>query len=166
MSNNARILLPTAMMATARAQATQKTADASEGEKLDTLAYADDSALFVCKTVFPFDLFPDVITIDRNKITVSKRYFLSTRTTQSMMIKDVMTIVVQEAFLFATLEVVDRMLPHQKITVGPLTKDDARMVRKIVEGLLICDKEKIDLSQIPSEDLIPRLEQIGKTKTT
>ncbi|MEP7167234.1 MAG: hypothetical protein ABI758_04615 [Candidatus Woesebacteria bacterium] len=166
MPDNARILLPTAMMATARDEQAQSTKAQSSAKKLDDLAYLDDKALFVSTTVFPLDLFPDVLTVDRNKITISKRYFLSTRTTQSIMIKDIMTIVVQEAFLFATLVVVDRLLPHQAIKIGPLPKGDARKARWILEGLLISDKEKIDCSKIPTDELVPRLEQIGKTKTT
>lgn len=135
-----------------------------EVAKLDELAYVDTTALFSCRAVFPFDLFPDTVTVDRNKVTISKKTFFFTRTTQSILIQDLMTVVVSESLLFATLEIVDRMYPQETIIVEYLPKESARRVRWLIEGLIVAQKQKIDLSKIPREELLVKIEKIGKTK--
>lgn len=135
-----------------------------EIDKLNDLAFVDNRALFVCCSVFPFDLFPDIITVDRNKITISKKYFFFTRSIQSIMIKDLLTIVVRESVLFATLEIVDKLFPQETIHVQYLQKRDTQRLRWLVEGLIVGEKEKIDFTKISNEELVPKLEEIGKTK--
>ncbi len=132
-------------------------------QKLNALVNADNQALFTFQTVFPFDLFPDRISIDRNKITITKRYFFFDRAVQSILIKDLMTVIGEESLLFATLHIVDRLLPNKTITVMNLPKSDARTARRILEGLLISEKKGVDLTTIPNSELVPKLIEIGKT---
>lgn len=138
----------------------------SNFKKLDELASIDNQALFTAKGIFPFDLFPDSIYIDRNKISVHKHFFFFTKQLQSIMIRDTLTIVVEENLLFASLKIVDKVFPQDTIQVRFLTKSDAKKVRWIVEALIVGLNENIDFTRIPNQDLIPKLLEIGKIRTT
>lgn len=150
----------------AAAKNSSKTQDTtSEMTKLEELSTSDHRALFVCRSCFPFDLFPDVITVDRNKITISQNFFFFTRSVQSIVITDLLTIIVDETLLFARLQIVDRLFHQDPIEVNTLLKSDARKLRWILEGLIIGKKEKIDFTKISNEELLPKLQRIGMTKT-
>jgi hypothetical protein len=146
-------------------QAVLKSDQNVETQKLTDLVSDTSQALFVCHTVFPFDLFPDTVTIDRNKITISKHFFFFQRSIQSIIITDLLTIVVEETLLFASLTIVDRLFHQDTIKVANLKKSDARKIRWLLEGLIIGKKEKIDLTKIPDKELIPKLIEVGKTKS-
>src|SRR5437660_249209 len=63
----------------AKAQKTEKTkekeAEKPEVEKLSEVAEKAHEILYKTDTVFPFTLFPDTITVEREKISIAKRYF-------------------------------------------------------------------------------------------
>lgn len=138
----------------------------SNFKKLNELASIDNQALFTAKGVFPFDLFPDTVYIDRNKISIHKHFFFFTKQLQSIMIRDTLTIVVEENLLFASLQIVDKVFPQETIQVRFLTKSDAKKIRWIVEALIVGVNENIDFTRIPNADLIPKLLEIGKIRTT
>ncbi len=140
-----------------------KAADATE--QLQNLAAADALPLLSFKTVFPFDLFPDEITIDRNKITVNRHYFFFDSMIQSVLIKDVMTVVVEQSLFFASMQIVDRMPVRRTISLAKLPKDQAKMARWIIEGLIVSSQQKgLDLTNIPNDVLLPKLIELGKAK--
>lgn len=153
-------ILATAAMSKDRSE----TIDASE--KLRDLAGADTTPLFSFQTVFPFDLFPDQITIDRNKITINRHYFFFDRVIQSILITDVMTVIVGQSLLFASLQIVDRTPVRRVITLVKLPKEDARIARWIIEGLIVSTQQQdLDLTKISNAELLPKLIEIGKAKT-
>lgn len=45
--------------------------------KLDRLAEKSGEVLFETRSVFPFDLFPDSVIVDINKVTIMKRDLLT-----------------------------------------------------------------------------------------
>ncbi len=166
MSDNIQSFETPALLGTAEYAHRHQQRKQKEVSKLDDLVFVDTRPLYSCKSVFPFDLFPDAVTVDRTKISIAKRFFFFTRQTQSILIPDLLTIIVEETLLLASLHIVDRHFPQETIDVWNLSKPDARRVRWIVEGLLIGNREKVDFTQIPNEELLPKLEEIGKSKTT
>ena len=141
-----------------------KTADpAKELNKLEELAQIDNKALFSCTTQFPFTIFPTVVTVDRNKVTIRDYFFFISRQIYSLHIQNIMTIAVSEALLFSQIELVHTQFPDEKIKVNYLSKDDARKFQLIVQGLIVADKEGIDMTAIPHSNLIDKLEQVGHT---
>lgn len=134
-------------------------------QQLKQLAQADSTPLLSFQSVFPFDLFPDRITIDRNKVTVIRHIFFFESMVQSVLIKDIMTVVVEQSLLFASLQIVDRMPTRHTLTVVKLPKEEARQARWIIEGLIVSSQqEEMDLSSVPNDVLLPKLIEIGKAK--
>lgn len=146
-----------------RAEKQIEAENTAEIKKLNDLAHIDTSPLFTFRSVFPFDLFPNRVTIDRSKITVVDNLFFFTRQVQSLMIKDLMSVITHETLLLSSLHIIDRQYPQETIIVANLQKSDARKARRIIEGLIVADKEGVDLSRITNEQLIPKLEEIGRS---
>ena len=74
--------------------------------------------------------------------------------------------IVETGVFFATL----------KLELGPggfqqnpppiqyLRKKDALEIKRIIVGLLICHKEKIDFSGMTSQEILEKVEEIGRVK--
>lgn len=161
MKNYSLALSPTRSLTTRKVD--QKTQQ--ELEKLEQLAKVNTKSLFSCTTVFPFTLFPTKLAVDRDKITIGEQFFFWSKLMETLLIKDIMTVSVSESVLFASIEFApNKFADSQTIsTVNYLPKEDAQKFRIIVQGLMVAYKEKVDVSKIPDEELLPRLIDIGKT---
>ncbi len=137
----------------------------NDSAKLRDLAQIDTGTIFRCQSVFPIDFFPDTLVVNSNKISVTTRFSFFSKQVHSLLISDVLTAIVEEGIFFATLRVVDRQFNQETITVEHLFKSDAKRARRLIEGLVIATKEKIDFSKIPTGELKTMLEKIGQTKT-
>lgn len=131
-------------------------------KKLTILANRAHEALISVTTVFPFKFFPSTITIDRTKITVNEHFFFFSRQVQSVLVKDLMSLVVQMDLFFATVHIIDRLFPQDTIIVRFLPKDAARKVRWITQGLIAIQKEEIDSNNISTEELLSKAQMIGQ----
>lgn len=50
-------------------------------------------------------------------------------------------------------------------SVKYLKKQEALKARRIIMGLIICHKEKVNLSKISKEELLDKVEEIGRIKS-
>ncbi len=158
--------LPSQVIFTTPAKALEKKARQKEVEKMEVLAQKDTEPVFTCQSVFPFDLFPDRLTISSKKLSITQRYFFFERQTQSIMISDLLSIIIEESLLFASIHIVDRKFPQNVLDIDTLNKEEARRARRIVEGIIIAEREKIDFTKIPTHQLSDMLEKIGETKVS
>jgi hypothetical protein len=132
--------------------------DASAIQELDELGV---NPLITIRTVFPFRLFPCIITLDREKVTISDYIFFFTKQVENVFIKDMISVRTTENLFFANVTFVSGMWQNRKISNSYFWKEDAERFRKICEGLRTADKEKIDIMKISRQELIPRLEELG-----
>jgi len=130
--------------------------------RFHNLVQASNHTLFKISSVFPFDLFTDEISIEITQINVIKRFFFLTAHLQTIPIKNVADIFVQTSLVFASLRIIDSSYIENSIQVDYLNKDDARMARIIIQGLIAANKEGIDLSKIPIDTLKEDIETLGK----
>lgn len=136
----------------------------SDQQKLSQLKNVSTIPLITIETVFPFRLFPCVISLDREKLTISDHLFFSAKQVENVLAKDIVSVTSTENFLFATITVVSGMKLNKEFKVTYLWKEDARRLRRMLEGLLIASREGIDVMKIPDAELIQKLEQIGTAK--
>jgi len=108
-------------------------------------------------------LFPDTITLDRAKLTITRRTFLRTAEIKSMRIEDLLNVDVSLGPIFGTIKVTARVLnagkPHG---VGPFWRKDAERLKRITQGYIIALQRKIDCSALPADELARMLEQLGE----
>ncbi|MDB5183380.1 MAG: hypothetical protein JWO07_61 [Candidatus Saccharibacteria bacterium] len=118
--------------------------------------------LMSANTVFPMSLFPDTVTVDRTKVTITRRDFFWSSDTLSIRIEDVLNVQVSLGPLFGSLTIASRVMStidHFKI--GHLWRSDAIRLKHIIQGYMIAQHNKIDTSHLSKKDLIETLIELG-----
>jgi hypothetical protein len=132
-----------------------------EMNALSTLEGMGTQPLIVIKTVFPFRFFPCIITLDREKITISDYLFFFTREVENLLIKDIVSVTTVEDLFFANITLISGLRLNKRYSISFFWKEDARRFRRICEGLRIALKEDVDVLKVDNHSLINRLEDIG-----
>ena len=161
MAASSQATIPTLYTSGLLKMKTQSPMDQTESVKLDNLVSTESQTLLQIRSVFPFDLFPTIVTVDRTKITITYHLSFFTSQAQSVLIKDIMTIIVQESFLLSGVEIISRIVQQDHIFIPNLSKPDAAKFRQLVEGLMVADKKGVDVSKVSNKELRPKLGLIG-----
>lgn len=136
----------------------------SQENKLNALTYKTDTVIYRTQAVFPFDLFPDEIVIDLEKVSITFKQFFYSEQIYPVLINDIEGVVQESSYFFSTLKVQVSRLFEEPLTIRYLKNQDAYRVKTIIMGLVTCYKEGIDTSKISHTDLLAKLEGIGATK--
>jgi len=134
--------------------------------KLEKLASESTQVLFTCSSVFPFELFPTRLIIDKTKVDIERQIFFASKAVETILIKDIFSVAVETDLLFASLVLIHRLPNQPQVRVKFLSKKDAFRCQHILEGLMVVDNENVDLSHVPAKQVVDRLEVIGKTRRT
>lgn len=130
-------------------------------ERLKNLTRESQHVLYKCQTVFPFDFFPDVISIEPTQVNVRKKTFYGTDHLLTIPIKNISDVHLQTTPFFSSLQFVDRSYAENTLTVDYLRTADAERVRKIVQGLIIAMGEAVDVGRIKPATLKKQAEKLG-----
>lgn len=107
-------------------------------------------------------LFPDTMTIDRAKVTVTKRQFYRAAEVMSVRIEDVLNATCTVGPFLGTITVVSRVMnADQSTTVGRFWRNDAKRLKRVLQGYIIALERKIDCSSLEAPELSRMLEQLG-----
>jgi hypothetical protein len=108
-------------------------------------------------------LFPDTFTIDRAKLTVTKRWFFSSAEVMSMRIEDVLNVTATVGPLFGSVKIVSRVMNTEKpYTIGRFWRHDAERLKRITQGYVIALQRDIDCNSLPTAELSRMLEKLGQ----
>jgi hypothetical protein len=129
--------------------------------RLDEVVAGTARVLFQTKAVFPWDFFPDELVVDENKINFIYNSFMQKRV-HSVFVRDISDVIVNTSFMFASLEIVDLGFKENDIRLSFLRKSDAILARRIIQGLVIAHKRDIDIGHVPVEELVAKMEELGK----
>jgi hypothetical protein len=110
----------------------------------------------------PFDFFPDAINVEEGRITIINRHFLSSEV-HSVDIRDISNIFINRNFYYAELVIISRTFEDNEIRIRKLRTREAIFVRRIIEGLRIFNRKRIDTSSYTIEKLIAKLEELSTT---
>ena len=135
-----------------------------EGEKIDNLLKKPRRVLYKISSVFPFDLFPNELVINENQVNVIKRRFFLSEDIETVLIKDIQLVVVETAPFFASLDIEILKPLSKSIVIDYLWVDEALKARRIIQGLRAVEKEGIDIANQPVNELLKKLEIIGKVR--
>jgi len=118
-------------------------------------------ALATASTAFTF--FPDTLTLDRAKVTITKRIFFQAAEVVSMRIEDILNVTATVGPLFGTVKIVSRVFNDEKpYTIGKFWRQDASRLKRIIQGYVIALQRRIDCSTIASAELVPMLDKLGE----
>lgn len=152
-----------------RADAPELSAHHSANEKekareelVQTLGESHD-VLVKATTVFPLTLFPDTITVDRTKITITHRNFFMTGESLSIAIEDVLNVTAAVGPFFGKILLATRFFdPNKPYEVDNFWRKDALKIKRIVQGYLIARQKDIDTSALSPKELAKTLDELGR----
>lgn len=114
------------------------------------------------KTVFPFTLFPDTLTIDRTKLTITHRDFFGVGEVLSINIEDILNVTATVGPFFGSIKIATRFFdPGKPYTVDKFWRKDALKIKRIAQGYIIAKQRNIDCSAISTKELTKLLDQLG-----
>jgi len=143
-------------------EATKKEEDK---QTVSDLIKKSNRCIISISSLFPWDFFPNTIDVEESRVTFIFRQFLASQS-HSVDIKDISNVFIQSSLFFAKLQIVSRTYVQNDITIGHLNSKKAQRVQMVIEGLRTFVENKIDTSNYEIKELIAKIEEFHKNKTT
>ncbi len=134
-------------------------------EAVKKLMEVSPRSLFTTKAVFPFQFFPDSLSIEETRVNIITKQFFYTQHLTAIGIENIIDVSVQTSIVFATLHITSRMYVQNVVEpfeINFLKKRDAIKARNIIEGLRIMTAKSIDTTKIAVNELINEVEELGR----
>jgi len=142
----------------------QKQSEAEAVEKLEDVVEKTQNILTQAKAIFPFDLFPDFITIDRKKITVVHRSFFGVQQTISVRHSDITNVQADVGPFVGSLTITSEHFINNIQTIKYLHRRDAVAIQRLIQGMIIAHKEGIEMNDIEDGKLMSLLNELGNSE--
>lgn len=139
------------------------TASSVSSSQIDHLLTTTQHTLYRTKTVFPFDLFPDELAIDETKVNIISHEFFYSEHVCSILIKDISEVDITASIFFATLTILHQGFKTDPFVVQYLWRSNAIRARRIIQGLILCERNKISIDNTDKTSLAKKVEELGKT---
>lgn len=112
------------------------------------------------ETVLPF-LFTDSITLDRAKITITKRNFFFSADVTSIRIEDVLNVAVSVGPILGSMTVSSRVMNSvDHYDIGRFWRKDAIRIKKIIQGYQLARQNGVETDHLSCEELAKTLFEI------
>jgi hypothetical protein len=131
-----------------------------ESRKLDDLVQETSEVIYEIQSIFPFQLFPDRIIIDHNKITIIRKDLFFKRVFP-IDYSDILTVKVDRSLVFASIVFEVKRLDQNPRPITFLSPREATIAKKYITGILTAKKAGVDLSKLGSIETKKRLKKIG-----
>ena len=129
-------------------------------DKLDILL-AKKKKLFQAFAIFPFQLRPDELIIDTQKITLLYNELFGPSTAETILLDQVEDVEIDISLWFGTLRILSLTHDKQWLKITGMHRNDTIKAKRIIEGLLIAKKEGIDFDVNDTTALADKLEKLG-----
>lgn len=138
--------------------------DTNDIEELKRVISHSHEVIAGTSTVVPF-LFPHDITLDRTKITITKRNFILSAEVISIRIEDVLNVSAAVGPIFGSIRISSRVMNSvDHFDVGRFWRDDAIRIKKIIQGYLIARQNGVHTDHLSCEELAKTLFEIDPEK--
>ncbi len=149
-----------------RQAASKATPKPSSGpKKLLDATRKSHEILFKANTVFPFTLFPDTVTLDREKVTVANHYFFGVAKITSAPVRDILSVEADIGPFFGSVHMSSRFFVTNPFSLHFLWRSDAIRLQRLLQGYIIAHEQAIDCAKIKKAKLIELLNDLGKGDT-
>lgn len=112
--------------------------------------------------ILPVNLFPDSVTVDRTKVTITKRTFFWSSSVISIRIEDVLNVACSTGPIFGSLTVSSRVMnstDHYEIDY--FWRKDALYLKQLIQGYVIAQHNQIETSHLNRRELVKTLLELG-----
>lgn len=142
-------------------QASKKEADR---QTVKDLVKMSNRCIFTISTQFPWDIFPNKIDIEEDRVTFTFRQFLAWQS-HSVDIKDISNVFIESSLFSSSLQVVTHTYIENEIKIGHLNRKGAEKARRIIEGLRTFAEHNINTSNYGINELIAKIEEFHTKQT-
>lgn len=124
--------------------------------------------LLTVSSIFPFDLFPDKLVVDENKVRIIKKFFFFTERVTCILLENITDVEVSTSPFFATLKLRDASYYRfpRIFKINFLKIKDALEISKLIQGLIAIKKSLVDYSNMNIQTLREDLELLGDSDET
>lgn len=133
----------------------------ADTKKLEAVVRESHTLLAKAHAVFPFQLFPDQLNIDRHKLTIVHRQFFGMEQTVSVPIENIKNVEADFGPFFGSITITSDLFVNNTQTVHFLWRDDAKRIQKLLQGAIVAQREGIDLNKVGIEQLQDLLIDLG-----
>lgn len=134
---------------------------------LQKIVKRSHEVLMSANTVFPITLFPDTVTVDRTKVTITRRDFFWSSDVLSIRIEDVLNVSASVGPLFGSLTVASRVMSTiDHFTIRHLWRNDAIRLKHVIQGYVIAQHNNIDTAHLNKKELLDTLIELGLDSNT
>lgn len=134
--------------------------------ELAEVTHEGHDILFKADTVFPFTLFPDTVTLDREKVSFATRYFFRVARITSVPVRDILSVEADIGPFFGSVHTASRYFITNPYSINFLWRKDAIKLQRLLQGYIIAHERGIDCSDIRKDQLIALLNEMGKGDTS
>ncbi len=149
-------------------QKTETKKPASKKDKpaeLVTVAKKSHEILFKANTVFPFTLFPDTVTLDREKLSFASRYFFKVAQITSLPVRDILSVEADIGPFFGSVHTASRYFVTNPKSIRWLRRKDAEKLQRLLQGYIIVHEQEINCTNIKRDELVKLLNDLGTGRT-
>lgn len=139
------------------------TKEEDDKQIIDDLVMKSNRSIIRISSLFPWDLFPNTIDVEETRVTFKFRQFLSYQT-HSVDIKDISNVFLESSIFFASLQIVSRTYTQNDIKIGNLSKNKAKKVLRIIEGLRTFAEHDLNTSHYKIHELIAKIEEFHTSR--
>ncbi|HSX17931.1 MAG TPA: hypothetical protein VLE51_01065 [Candidatus Saccharimonadales bacterium] len=149
-----------------KTQANASSPPKKKPKKLVNVAMKSHEILFKANTVFPFTLFPDTVTLDREKLSFANRIFFGVSKVTSVPVRDILSVEVDTGPFFGSVHTASRYFITNPKAVNWLWRNDAIKLQRLLQGYIIAHEQEIDCANIKKDKLIALLNDLGSGDTS
>jgi hypothetical protein len=131
-------------------------------EKLIDITEKAHDVLFQADSVFPFTLFPDTLTLDREKLTIAIRSFFRVAKIITVPVTSMISAEADVGPFFGSVRMTSKYFVDNTHEVRFLWRDDATRIHRLLQGFIIAHERDLELHEIDKDDLIVLLEDLGQ----
>ncbi len=144
-------------------EATQTSASPKQEQELKQAIKEANQVLISATNVFPLAIFPDTLTVDRTKLTITRRSFFRVAEVMSIRIEDILHITANVGPIFGSVKMTSRIInDEQHYNIDKFWRDDAMRIKRIVQGYIVALKNNIDCCNFSTQELAEMLDRLGK----
>ncbi|HLG91249.1 MAG TPA: hypothetical protein VI336_03790 [Candidatus Saccharimonadales bacterium] len=132
---------------------------------LVAVAKKSHEILFKASTIFPFTLFPDTVTLDREKVSFASRYFFRVAKITSVPVRDILSVEADIGPFFGSVHTASRYFVTNPKSIRWLWRKDAIRLQRLLQGYIIVHEQEIDCDKIKRDELIKLLNDLGTGRT-
>lgn len=132
-------------------------------KKITDFADKSEDKLLILEDSAPFTFFKrNKIVIGHNKVSIVEKFGFKEEKITSINVDDLLNVEVDLNAFLGTLNLYTRFYEKTPLQMKSLSRKNALLAKQVIQGILVCQKKKIDISKIPRVELIMQLQRIGK----